>query len=159
MSRKISPEEKIIWESRPSQWLNLRTYTYCIIVVACIVTVLFITPKLRWFFIALLLYPAGRALFAWYEIRAVKYSLTALRILCREGVFNRVTTDTKLSDLKDVLLIEPWYERIVGLGDIQLNIKGFSESYIRLSGIRNAGTVRDLIDNAVKQRQTENMQN
>jgi uncharacterized membrane protein YdbT with pleckstrin-like domain len=159
MSKKINTEEKTVWEGRPSQWLNLKTYAYCVMVVAFIVTVLLITPKLRWLFIALLLYPAGRALFAWCEIRSKSYSLTALKILCREGVFNRITTETKLSDIKDILLIEPWYKRIVGLGDIQLNIKGFSESYIMLSGIRDADKARELINTAVKQCQAENIQN
>jgi uncharacterized membrane protein YdbT with pleckstrin-like domain len=146
MSRKINTEEPAIWEGHPSQWLNFNTYAYCVIVTVFIVIVLFIITKLQWMFVALLLYPVGRALFAWYEVRSVSYRITALRILHRSGVFNRVTAETKLSDIKDVLLIEPWYERIVGLGEIRLNLKGFAESYVMLSGIRQAGEIKELIN-------------
>jgi hypothetical protein len=67
-------------------------------------------------------------------------------VLHREGVFNRVTTETKLSDIKEVILIEPWYKRIVGLGDVRLNIKGFAESQVTISGIRKADEVKEIIN-------------
>jgi uncharacterized membrane protein YdbT with pleckstrin-like domain len=146
MSREINTEEPAIWDGRPSQWLNFKSYAYCVIVTALIIIVLFIITQLQWLFVALLLYPVGRALFAWYEVRSISYKITALRILHRSGVFNRVTTDTKMSEIREVLLIEPWYERIVGLGDIRLNLKGFAESYVTLSGIRKAGEIKELIN-------------
>jgi uncharacterized membrane protein YdbT with pleckstrin-like domain len=146
MSRQINTEEEAIWEGSPSLWLNFKTYAYCIIVTSLIILVLFITPKLQWLFVALLLYPLVRALFAWYELRSVSYKITALRVLHREGVFNRVTTETKLSDIREVLLLEPWYERIVGLGNIRLNLKGFAESYVMISGIRKAEKIKELLN-------------
>jgi uncharacterized membrane protein YdbT with pleckstrin-like domain len=146
MSREINTEEPAIWEGRPSQWLNFKSYAYCVIMTGFIVTVLFITSTLQWLFAALLLYPLGKTLFAWYELRSISYKITDLRILHRTGVFNRVTEETKLSDVRDVLLIEPWYERIVGLGDIRLNLKGFAKSYVMLSGIRKAGEIKELIN-------------
>jgi type IV secretory pathway VirB3-like protein len=149
MSREINTEEPAIWEGRPSQWLNFKSYAYCVIMTVFIVIVLFITTKLQWLFVALLLYPVGKALFVWYEIRSISYKITALRILHRSGIFNRVTTETKLSDVREVLLIEPWYERIVKLGEIRLNLKGFAESYVMLSGIRKAGEIKELINKQV----------
>jgi uncharacterized membrane protein YdbT with pleckstrin-like domain len=146
MSKEIKTEEQAIWEGCPSQWLNFKTYAYCVIVTAFIVTVLFIVTELQWLFVALLLYPLLRTLFAWYELRSVSYKITALRILHREGVFNRVTTETKLSDIREVLLLEPWYERIVGLGNIRLNLKGFAESYVMISGIRKAEKIKELLN-------------
>jgi uncharacterized membrane protein YdbT with pleckstrin-like domain len=159
MRKEINTEEKTIWEGYPSQWLNLRTYAYCVIIVAFIVAVLFFTVKLRWLFALFLLYPAGRALFAWHELRSKSYKLTALRILHREGVFNRITSEIKLSEIRDVILMESLYKRIIGLGDICLNLKGFSESYVILPGIRNADKIKELINTAVKQYQTENTSN
>jgi hypothetical protein len=85
-------------------------------------------------------------LFAWYEIRSINYKVTESKIIRREGVFNRITTETKLSDIREVLLIEPWYKRIIGLGDICLNLKGFAESYVTISGIRRANEVKELIN-------------
>jgi uncharacterized membrane protein YdbT with pleckstrin-like domain len=157
MRKEINTEEKAIWEGCPSQWLNLKTYAYCVVIVVLIVTVLFITDKLHWLFALLLLYPAVRALFAWYELYSKSYRLTSSRILHREGVFNRITAETKLSEIREVLLIESWYKRIAGLGDIQLNLKGFSESYITLSGIRDADKIKELINTAVNQYRAENI--
>ncbi|MDR1887044.1 MAG: PH domain-containing protein [Prevotellaceae bacterium] len=160
MSSEINTEEQAIWTGSPSQWLNFMTYAYCIVITTLIVIVLiYIQPTvptvLRWLFFIFLLYPVGRALFAWYEVRSIRYKITGLRFLHREGIFNRVTTETKLSEIREVLLIEPWYKRIVGLGDIRLNLKGFSESYVVISGIRRADEIKELINNAVKQHQTE----
>jgi uncharacterized membrane protein YdbT with pleckstrin-like domain len=149
MNREINTEEQAIWEGSPSQWLNFKTYAYCVIEIALIVIILLIITKLKWLFIVLLLYPVGRALFVWYEVRSIRYRITALRILHRSGVFNRVTAETKLSDIKEVILMEPWYERIVRLGDIRLNLKGFAESYIMLSGIHNSVEIKELINKQV----------
>jgi uncharacterized membrane protein YdbT with pleckstrin-like domain len=156
MKKEINTEEKTIWEACPSQWLNLRIYAYSMITVTFIVAVLFFTVRLRWLFALFLLYPLGRALFAWYELRSKSYKLTTLRILRREGVFNRITSEIKLSEIRDVILIESLYKRIVGLGDICLNLKGFSESHVILPGIRNAGKIKELINTAVKQYQAQN---
>jgi uncharacterized membrane protein YdbT with pleckstrin-like domain len=156
MKKEINTEENTIWEACPSQWLNLRTYAYCAVIVALIVTVLFLIQTIRWLFILFLLYPAVRASFAWYELYSKSYKLTSSRILRREGVFNRITSETKLSEIREVLLIEPWYKRIVGLGDIQLNLKGFSDSHVTLSGIRNADKIKELINTAVNQYRAEN---
>jgi uncharacterized membrane protein YdbT with pleckstrin-like domain len=155
MSSEINTEERTIWEGKPSQWLNFKTYTYCIMMASVVVLGIFTILRSIWFAL-FLLYPAGRALFAWYEVRSINYKLTGLRLLHREGVFNRITTETKLSEIKEVLLIEPWYKRIVGLGDIRLNISGFSESYILLSGICRAEEIKELFNNAIKQNHTEN---
>jgi uncharacterized membrane protein YdbT with pleckstrin-like domain len=146
MNKEINTEEQTIWEGAPSQWLNFKTYAYCIIVTVLVIIVLFIITKLQWLFVTLLLYPVGRSLFAWYEVRSISYKVTVLRILHREGVFNRVTTETKLSNIREILLVEPWYKRIVGLGDIRLNLKGFAESYVMISGIRKANEIKELIN-------------
>jgi uncharacterized membrane protein YdbT with pleckstrin-like domain len=146
MNKEINIDEKVIWEGCPSQWVNIRTYVYCIILTTLIIIVLFITPKLQWLFAMCLLYPVMRALLAWYEVRSINYKVTDIRILHRSGVFNRITTETKLSDIKEIVLVEPWYKRIVGLGDVSLNIKGFAESCITISGIRKANEVKELIN-------------
>ncbi|MDR0384574.1 MAG: PH domain-containing protein [Prevotellaceae bacterium] len=144
--RDINTGEKTVWEGRPSQWINFRTYTYCVLLTVLIIIVLLIVTKLKWLFVICLLYPVGRSLFAWYEVRSISYKVTDTRILHREGVFNRITAETKLSEIKEVILVEPWYKRIVGLGDVRINIKGFAESYLIISGIRRAGEVKELIN-------------
>jgi uncharacterized membrane protein YdbT with pleckstrin-like domain len=158
MSRAINTEEQAIWEGYPSQWLNFKTYAYCVIAAALIIVVVFYITKFQWLFVALLSYPLVRALFAWYEVRSISYKITPLRVLHREGVFNRVTTETKLTDIREVLLIEPWYERIVGLGNIRLNLKGFAESYVMISGVRKATEIKELLNGQIcKSCEQENM--
>jgi uncharacterized membrane protein YdbT with pleckstrin-like domain len=146
MSKKINTEEKAIWEGRPSQWINFNTYLYCIVLTTFIIIAILYVSKLQWLFALCLLYPVGRFLFAWYEVHTTSYKITESRVLHREGVFNRVTTESKLSDIKEVLLVEPWYKRIVRLGDIRLNIKGFAESHITISGIHHADAIKELIN-------------
>jgi uncharacterized membrane protein YdbT with pleckstrin-like domain len=155
MSSEINTGEIAIWEGKPSQWMNFKTYIYCILMAVAVIIVLCSPVKFKWLFALLLIYPAVRALFAWYELYSVSYKLTEARILHREGVFNRVTTETKLSEIKEVLLIEPWYKRIIGLGDIRLNITSFSESYITVSGIRNAEKIKELFNKTIERQHTE----
>ncbi|MDR2466863.1 MAG: PH domain-containing protein [Prevotellaceae bacterium] len=146
--------EKIIWVGKSSQWTNLKTYARCVLM-AAMVALVYLHWKLAWVGL-FLLYPAGRALFAWYETYSGSYRLSTTRLLCKKGVFNRVTTETETSKIREVILSEPWYKRIIGLGDIRLHVYGYFDSNIVLTDIARANKVKELFSELVKQHQREN---
>lgn len=150
-------DEPVIWQGKPSQWINFKVYAYCILMILVIIFAMAFFTGFRWWLCLFFLYPAGRSLFAWFEVYSIDYKLTNVRLLCREGVFNRVTSTTELSQVKEVLLEEPWYKRIVGLGDIRLNFNGYAETYILVNGIKNADEVRELFSKTIKQYKATNI--
>jgi uncharacterized membrane protein YdbT with pleckstrin-like domain len=149
----MNANERIIWEGKSSQWTNLKAYTRCVLMAAMVVLV-YLHWKLTWVNI-FLLYPAGRALLAWYETYSCSYRLSTTRLLCKKGVFNRVTTETETSKIREVILSEPWYKRIIGLGDIRLKVYGYFDSNITLTDIASANKVKELFSELVKQHQRE----
>jgi uncharacterized membrane protein YdbT with pleckstrin-like domain len=144
-------EEKVLWEGSPSQWLNFKIYFYCILMALAVFVVNIYILGFKWWVLLLLLYPLFRALFAWYELHSLNYKLTNFRLLHKEGVFNRVTTETELTQIKEVLLIEPWYMRPVGLGDIRLTVVSSYESHIVISGMYNAEEIKEIFNKLIKQ--------
>ena len=101
------------------------------------------------------LYPLGRALYAWFELRITEYKLTSRRLIFKYGVFNRMTSEVELYRIRDVFLIEHWYERIVGLGDIRLqaSLRSIPDFYV--PAVKHAGELRETIRTAVEQIRAE----
>jgi len=148
----LDSQETTIWEGKPSQWINFKVYAYCVLMtLAVFIAMFFISKSIQWWVCIFFLYPAGRALFAWYEIFSMEYKLTDERLIYKEGIFNRVTTETELSQIKEVCLIEPWYKRIVKLGDIKLNFFVYSASYMMILGVHDAEEVKEIFNRTVKQ--------
>ena len=149
----MNVDERIIWEGKSSQWTNLKAYTRCVLMAAMVVLVYL---HWKWIWVnVFLLYPLGRALFAWYETYSGSYRLSTTRLLCKKGIFNRITTETEISKIGEVILSEPWYKRIIGLGDIRLNVHGYFDSHIVLTDIAGANKVKELFSELVKQHQRE----
>lgn len=115
----------------------------------------FTINKHKGWLMLLVLYPLGRALCAWFEVRSTEYRLTNQRLVFKYGVFNRMTSEIELYRVKDVLLTEPWYERIIGLGDIKLQSSQRSIPDFNIPAVKHAEKLREIIRDTVEQRHTE----
>ncbi|MDR0559055.1 MAG: PH domain-containing protein [Prevotellaceae bacterium] len=143
-------DEKIIWEGGPSQWLNFNTFLICMLMAGVLVCVT-MWHGLLWWVHVLFYYPFGKAIYAWFKLNSVKYKLTNYRFVRKDGVFNRSTKEFDLKELREVELIEPWYERIVKLGDIKLHFHSFSDLDIKLTGIPDPENVMKKFNQTLKE--------
>lgn len=109
--------ETVNWKGKSSQMANLGTYFIGVVLVFfCLslkgtwapignMIIIGIVSKMFWIFL---------------QTYTSNYILTNERIIRQEGIIFRKTFDIELRRVKDVLLTEPIWYRIFGLGNIQV---------------------------------------
>ncbi|MDR2563675.1 MAG: PH domain-containing protein [Prevotellaceae bacterium] len=149
-----NPEETR-WSGRSSQWANFKDYLFSALMLLAVFIAVLMVEKYKGWLMLCALYPLGRAFYAWLEVRSTEYRLTNQRLIFKYGIFNRTTSEIELYRVKDVLLTEPWYKRIVGLGDVKLQSSQRSIPDFRIVAIKHAGELREIIRESVEQRRSE----
>ena len=122
-------EEQVVWTGHPSQWQNL-----------------------GWFLLSLLLIPIPIAIWKWLETRNTVYTLTDQRLKFTRGVFSKTTEDLELYRVRDTKFQQSFFERLVGLGEIELFTTDETSPTIRLPYIARAESVREQIRGLVEAR-------
>ena len=122
-------EEREIWRGGPSQWQNL-----------------------GWFISCILLLPIPFALWKWLETRSHRYVLTDQRLQLSRGIFNRVTDDLELYRVRDTRLQQPFWQRMLGLGEVVLFTTDASTPEIHLPWLPDATQVREDLRRLVEAR-------
>lgn len=122
-------DERIDWTGHPSQWQNL-----------------------GWFLLCLLVVPIPFALWKWLETRSTVYTLTDQRLKFTRGVFSKITEDLELYRVRDSKFSQGLFERMVGLGEIELFTTDETSPTIQLRYIADAEGVRERIRALVEAR-------
>jgi uncharacterized membrane protein YdbT with pleckstrin-like domain len=121
--------EHEVWSGAPSQWQNLGWWLSCVLVL-----------------------PIPFALWQWLVVRNTRYVLTDQRLKSSRGVFNRITDDLELYRIKDTRFEQSVWQRVVGIGDIELNTSDTTTPLVRLKNIHGADQVRDTLRGLVEKR-------
>ncbi len=122
-------DERIEWTGHPSQWQNL-----------------------GWFALCLLLIPIPVAIWKWLETRNTTYTLSDQRLKFTRGIFTKTTEDLELYRVRDTKFEQSLFERMVGLGKIELFTTDETSPTIKLAYIENAEAVREKIRALVEAR-------
>ena len=124
-----SSSEREVWRGAPSQWQNLGWWIACVLVV-----------------------PIPFALWRWLVVRNTRYVLTDQRLKSSRGVFNRVTDDLELYRIKDTRFEQSFWQRLVGIGDIELSTSDATTPLVRIANLKDADSVRDTLRGLVEKR-------
>ena len=122
-------EEQVVWTGHPSQWRNF-----------------------GWFASCLLLLPIPWAVWKWLETRNTVYLLTDQRLKFTRGVLNKTTEDLELYRVRDTKFQQNVWERMLGLGEIELYTTDETTTTISLPYIRDAEAVREKLRGLVEAR-------
>ena len=119
-------EEKQLYIGRPSQILNIISFILW-----------------SWtLFIPLIIY---------LKTRFTVYEVTNQRIKLKTGILNQEIDECELYRVRDYKVIKPFFQRIFGLGRIELVTSDRSNSNINLNGIKDPENLYNLIrDNVEK---------
>ena len=119
-------EEKQLYIGRPSQILNIISFILW-----------------SWtFFIPLIIY---------LKTRFTVYEVTNQRIKLKTGILNQEIDECELYRVRDYKIAKPFFQRIFGLGNIELVTSDRSNSNINLNGIKDPENLYNLIrDNVEK---------
>jgi uncharacterized membrane protein YdbT with pleckstrin-like domain len=119
--------DKMIWQGRPSQWVNA-----------------------WWFLACLLVLPIPWAIWRWMAVRCTSYEVTDQRLRFRRGVLRRELDDIELYRVKDSSLVQPFFQRVVGLGTVRLVTSDATHAVFDIHAIKDPLTVHDRIRDRVE---------
>ncbi len=119
-------EEKTVWKGNSSQVVNLGTYVLCFL--------------LLW-----LIVPIFIAIWKWIENRCRVYEVTTQRIRIASGVFTKRTEELELYRVNDTSMLEPFWYRQFGAGNIILTTNDISNPTLTLEAIKGAANLREEI--------------
>ena len=119
-------EEKQLYIGRPSQILNIISFIIW-----------------SWtLFVPIIIY---------LKTRFTVYEVTDQRIKLKTGILNQEIDECELYRVRDYKVIKPFFQRIFGLGRIELVTSDRSNSNINLNGIKDPENLYNLIrDNVEK---------
>ena len=87
------------------------------------------------------------------KTRFTVYEVTEQRIKLKTGILNQEIDECELYRVRDYKVIKPFFQRIFGLGRIELVTSDRSNSNINLNGIKDPENLYNLIrDNVEKNR-------
>jgi membrane protein YdbS with pleckstrin-like domain len=140
------------WEGRPSQWANFAIYFVCALITGVLAFGAVNSHGQASIFALLIILPAARAGVAYLNIRCRSYSLSSQRFRYSHGILSRHFEEVELYRIKDVVLDQPFFLRIIGLSNI--TVVGFDvvKPIERIRAIRDGKNVREMFRNLVETR-------
>jgi uncharacterized membrane protein YdbT with pleckstrin-like domain len=145
--------ERQIWSGTPSQWTNFWPFTAALLILAASVTAAVLLAE------PLYLIGAGVAiavpLWPWLTVRSTVIEVTTERISLRTGVLTRRKRDMELYRVKDTTLHEPFFLRLVSLGNVEIVSSDKSTPVLVLPALRNAEALRQQIRKHVEEMRTQ----
>ena len=123
--------EQTVWRGTSSQWKNLGVFILC--------------GLFCW-----LIVPIFIALSRYLQTKNKIYELTTERLKITEGVFNKVTDTLELYRVKDIETRQPFFYRMLGVENVQMNTSDTSSPFIFIEAIPSAVGLGDKIRNQVE---------
>lgn len=123
--------EQTVWRGASSQWKNFGLFILC--------------GLFCW-----LIVPIFIALARYLQTKNKIYELTTERLKTTEGVFSKVTDTLELYRVKDLETRQPFFSRLVGIENIQLNTSDTSSPVIVIQAIPSTVGLADKVRNEVE---------
>jgi uncharacterized membrane protein YdbT with pleckstrin-like domain len=137
-----------LWNGHPSQWVHFWYYLFCIIlVIACVVGAVFTAGLAA---IGLIV-PAIMWICRWWITKCTTYELTTQRLRMGSGILNRQLEDLELYRVKDYSMEQPFFLRVMNLGNLTLVTSDASTPTVVVKAIPDVADVREKLRTAVQQ--------
>lgn len=157
--------ERTVWQSSPSQAVNLPTYL--LLGLGVLVTTIGLlvlrgrTPvsattdfNVRsvypWIIVAIWVLAGIGALLTYLKVSTTRYVLTSERLRVTTGVLSTRTEDLELRRVRDSVILRPFWARLAGLGDVQILSADASTPRVVLHAIKNPDDVQSMIRSNVQ---------
>lgn len=143
-------EEKSLWKGSPSQWLNLWSFLFALLLaVGIVVGAVFSGPMLPFVLLGLVI-PIIWMIWKYLAVRCEVFELTTERLKISNGVINQKIDEIELYRVKDVLMVRPWWMRLTGLASLELETSDRSQPNITLPAIRDGAVLREALRKQVE---------
>ena len=133
-------DEKIIFQGSPSQVLNWAVFAGCL---GGAIVLMVLSFVVFWPCLFLLPIPLSVAVWKWLEVKSRVFELTTERIKMSNGVLTRRTDELELYRVKDITLVEPFFLRLFGLGNITVTTNDASTPTLTIPAIKGVRELRE----------------
>ena len=143
----MNPEnsnETVIWKGSPSQWTNLGAYLFCALLAAAIVAAYFMTT-IGPILLAGLAIPLVWALFRWWLTSSHVFEITTERVRVTTGMISRRSTELELYRVRDYTVVEPFWLRLIGRGNLILETADRTTPHVVLNAIPGVAALKDQV--------------
>ena len=137
--------ESPVWRGTPSQWTNFGAYAGCALLTAAVLAGAYAEPAYRQAILLGLVVPALWAGARWLRTRCHVYEITTERVKVTEGVLSRRTNELELYRVRDYTVVEPFWLRLVGRGNIALVTADRTTPDVVLRAVPDAAALKDRI--------------
>jgi uncharacterized membrane protein YdbT with pleckstrin-like domain len=148
--------EETIWHGTSSQVKNASVFIFCgvcLLVLLILSAFLWSNESSRDFSLYILspaIVPIFIALARFLQTKSKVYELTTERLKITEGIFNKVTDTLELYRVKDLETRQPFWSRMCGLENVQVNTSDVSTPFVLLDAVPIKLRLGDKIRNAVE---------
>ncbi|PIY07753.1 MAG: hypothetical protein COZ18_15705 [Flexibacter sp. CG_4_10_14_3_um_filter_32_15] len=160
-----STTEQTLWTGSPSWLLHLGNVIFWAILGIILPTVIIYlwtkgieNPKLDTFFwvvlFASIIIPFSIIFLKIVDTRFINYTLTSERLIIKKGILTRTTDEIELYRIKDIRLIEPILQRLLGLSIVEITSSDRSNPNLSLAGIKKGDELRNTMRNEVERLRT-----
>jgi uncharacterized membrane protein YdbT with pleckstrin-like domain len=139
--------ETVLWRGHTSQWVHFWYYFFCVVLAAGALAGVPFTGGLS---AVALVVPIGMWMARWWITRTTLYELTTQRLKVTRGILNRRLDELELFRVKDYVMDQPLFLRLVGLGNITLVTSDATTHSIVLRAIADVQAVRETLRTAVQ---------
>ena len=95
----------------------------------------------------LVAYGLGLIIIIWalLDRRSKVFTVTTRRVMAKSGIMSRSTQEVTMKDIRSINFRQDIFDRIYGLGTVQIGSAGTGDIDVQFSGIPNAQRVKDII--------------
>jgi uncharacterized membrane protein YdbT with pleckstrin-like domain len=147
LSSPAHPAETGLWKGHSSQWIHFWTYAACVVLALAALAGI---PVTGGFSAIGLVIPAVWAGIRWWTNRTLTYELTSQRLRIMRGILNRRLDEIELYRVKDYVLEQPLFLRLLGLGNLTLISSDASTPTVAMKAIPGADSMREKLRTAVQ---------
>lgn len=145
-SAPSSTTETTLWKGHTSQWVHFWYYFFCLLLAGAAIggipftlgmsAIGLVVPLLMW-------------LIRWWITKSTSYELTSQRLKIASGILNRKLDELELFRVKDYAMDQPFFLRLVGLGNLTLVTSDVSTPTVAIRAIADVEGVREKLRTAV----------
>jgi len=139
--------ETTLWETSPSQWLNIWHFSGSAVLTIIIATVGIIFSPLIWLLVIPII---GWVVWRGLVVRCQRYKLTTERIHVQVGVLNQKIDEIELYRVKDITMTRSLWMRMTGLASIHLKTSDRTLSKLDIPAIRQGDELREKLRKQVE---------
>jgi uncharacterized membrane protein YdbT with pleckstrin-like domain len=123
--------EEIVWRGTSSQWKNFGVYLLCGLFCWLIVPIFFGVAR-------------------YLQTKCKIFDVTTQRFKTTSGIFSKVTDTLELYRVKDIETRQPFFSRMVGVENVQMNTSDASSPFVFIEAVPSSVGLADKIRNQVE---------